>query len=119
GSTQTWAPELREMLSIDFVRKSGELKRKRDRGIADMDVDGADKVPTLDLEEDGLLHADEGVALGDSTLNQQSEIHVPGDEQFHEGHAAGEDYSSDVDGGHHMDNYDDSTIMPSHPADSG
>ncbi|PGH12533.1 hypothetical protein AJ80_06694 [Polytolypa hystricis UAMH7299] len=119
GSAQTWAPELREMLSIDFVRKSGELKRKRDSGIADMDVDGADKVPTLDLEEeDGLLHADEGVALGDSTLNQPSEIHVPRDEHFHEGHAAGEDYSSDVDRGHHMDNYDD-TILPSHPADSG
>ncbi|OJD13985.1 hypothetical protein AJ78_05622 [Emergomyces pasteurianus Ep9510] len=114
GNYQNWAPELREMLSIDAVRQSSELKRKRDSGIADMDVEGADKIPRLDLgEEDGFLHADEGVELGgDTTINQQSEIHIAGDEE------RPHDLSDDEGHGYQMDGFNDSSSVV-HPAESG
>jgi cohesin complex subunit SCC1 len=115
---RSWAPELRDMLSIDSVRKSGELKRKRDSGIADMDVDEVDKVPQLDLgEEEDLLPVDEGVGLGgESTLNHRSEIHLPGD--FEERGRSPHDDSDDEGMDHHIDDYDDTTVLV-HPADSG
>ncbi|OJD21356.1 hypothetical protein ACJ73_07305 [Blastomyces percursus] len=114
GNYQNWAPELREMLSIDAVRQASELKRKRDSGIADMDVDGADKMPRLDLgEEDGFLHADEGVELGgDTTLNQQSEIHLAGDEE------RPHDLSDDEAAAYQADGFNDSSSVV-HPAESG
>lgn len=121
GGSRSWAPELREMLSIDSARKAGQLKRKRDSGVADMDIDAAGKLPGLDLEgEEGVLHSDEGIGLGlaaDSGLNQQSsEIDIPGDHGAH-ARIPGEDEFSD-EGGivHGGDNYDDPTV---HPADSG
>jgi len=78
-----WAPELRGMLSLESAKKAGELKRKRDSGISDMDVAAAD-VPALDLgDEEAFVPLDEGIAL-DTTLNQRSEIEFPGhDEQLH------------------------------------
>ncbi|KLJ09769.1 cohesin complex subunit SCC1 [Blastomyces silverae] len=114
GNNQNWAPELREMLSIDAVRQASELKRKRDSGIADMDVDGADKMPRLDLgEEDGFLHADEGIELGgDITLNQQSEIHLAGDEE------RPHDLSDDEAAVYQADGFNDSSSVV-HPAESG
>ncbi|KAK2807337.1 hypothetical protein FQN50_005492 [Emmonsiellopsis sp. PD_5] len=116
GSNQSWAPELRDMLSIDAVRRSGELKRKRDSAIADMDVDEADKVPGLEIgEEEEFLHQDEGVGLGgDSTLNHQSEIQLAGEEEDHERHHD----MTDDEGGLHMDGFDDSSSAV-HPAESG
>ena len=33
GRAKGWAPELRGMLSVEMVRKSGDLKRKRDSGV--------------------------------------------------------------------------------------
>ncbi|EEH11406.1 double-strand-break repair protein rad21 [Histoplasma capsulatum G186AR] len=114
GNNENWAPELREMLSIDAVRQASELKRKRDSGIADMDVDGADKMPRLDLDEDsGFLHADEGIELGgDTTLNQQSEIHIAGDEE--QAH-----YMSDDEvPGYQAEGFNDSSSTV-HPAESG
>lgn len=100
-----WAPELQDMLSVGSVRKAGELKRKRDSGIADMDIDEADKAPQLDVEGgDITLMADEGIAVGgDSTLNMGSDIHVPGDEE----QARVEEYSDDGGMRHHDDEYED------------
>ncbi|KAJ5172383.1 hypothetical protein N7492_004976 [Penicillium capsulatum] len=73
------APELRSLLSLDSVRKAGELKRKRDSGISDMDVAAAD-VPALELgEEEALAPVDEGIDL-DATMNARSEIDFPGDD---------------------------------------
>lgn len=73
-----WAPELRELLSLDTVKKSGELKRKRDSGISDMEV--AADLPELDLHEDeAIVTVDEGIGL-DNALNLQSEIDFPGDD---------------------------------------
>ncbi|GKZ38059.1 sister chromatid cohesion protein 1 [Aspergillus brasiliensis] len=82
GRGRGWAPELRDLLSFDTIRKAGELKRKRDSGIADMDVDAA-TAPALELGEDeAIVPVDEGVGL-DSTLLQRSEIEFPGDEEDH------------------------------------
>jgi cohesin complex subunit SCC1 len=39
GRTFGWAPELKDVLSVAIVRKSGELKRKRDSGVADIFAD--------------------------------------------------------------------------------
>lgn len=81
GRGRGWAPELRGLLSLDSVKKSGELKRKRDSGIADMDVEAAN-APELELgeEEEGFVPVDEGVDV-DTTLNQRSEIELPGDQE--------------------------------------
>lgn len=79
GRGRGWAPELRDLLSFDTVKKAGELKRKRDSGISDMDVDAA-KAPTLEIEEEAIVPVDEGVGL-ESTLHQQPEIEFPGDEE--------------------------------------
>ncbi|RAL05067.1 kleisin alpha [Aspergillus ibericus CBS 121593] len=82
GRGRGWAPELRDLLSFDTIRKAGELKRKRDSGIADMDLDAA-TAPALELgEEETILPIDEGVGL-DSTLLQRSDIEFPGDEEDH------------------------------------
>lgn len=73
------APELRGLLSLESVKKAGELKRKRDSGISDMDVAAAD-LPALDLgDEEAIVPLDEGIGL-DTTLNQRSEIDFPGDD---------------------------------------
>lgn len=80
-----WAPELRGLLSLDSVKKSGELKRKRDSGISDMDVAAAD-VPALEFgDDDAIVPVDEGIGL-DTTLNQHSEINFPGDDGVQDTH---------------------------------
>lgn len=77
--SRSWAPELRGLLSLASVKKSGELKRKRDSGISDMDV-GATDMPALDLgDEDAMAPVDEGIGF-DTTLNQRSQIEFPGDD---------------------------------------
>lgn len=80
---RSWAPELRGLLSLESVKKSGELKRKRDSGISDMEV-AAEDMPALDLgEEEAIVPVDEGIGL-DTTLNQRSEIEFPGDDGNHD-----------------------------------
>lgn len=38
GRSLGWAPELRGVLSLEVVRRAGELKRKRDSGVADLEI---------------------------------------------------------------------------------
>ncbi|KAH8704750.1 double-strand-break repair protein rad21 [Talaromyces proteolyticus] len=100
GRGRGWAPELRDMLSFDTVRKAGDLKRKRDSGVSDVDIDAAN-VPDLDIGEDGDMdNLDEGIGL------DQAPIEFPGDEN-----RAGSE-----DGGLLLDDLDDTII---HPTDSG
>lgn len=102
-----WAPELRGMLSIDNVRKSGELKRKRDSGVSDLDIEAAN-APALELgEDDGAVHVDEGIGL-DTTL-QQSQIELEADE--------GDRHASEDEGSGALPEEHDDTVI--HPADSG
>ncbi|KAI9926654.1 hypothetical protein ASPWEDRAFT_73057 [Aspergillus wentii DTO 134E9] len=109
GRERGWAPELRGLLSLDAVKKAGELKRKRDSGISDMDVEAA-TAPELELgEEEAIAPVDEGVGL-DSTLHQRSDIEFPGDEEERELRL-----SDDEGMNQPLDDFED-TIQP---ADSG
>lgn len=111
GLGRGWAPELRELLSFDAVKKAGELKRKRDSGISDMDVQAANAAPALDLgEEEGLTGVDEGVGL-DTTFNQRSEIEFPGEEEDQVLHA-----SDDENAHQAFEEHDDTVVQP---VDSG
>lgn len=88
GRGRGLAPELRGLLSLDSVKKSGELKRKRDSGVADVDTETAN-VPELELDvgeeeeqqqqQQHVSPVDEG-ANADTTMNQQSEVELPGDQ---------------------------------------
>ncbi|KAL1993455.1 hypothetical protein VTN49DRAFT_3404 [Thermomyces lanuginosus] len=76
GRGRGWAPELRDMLSLENVRKSGELKRKRDSGVSDMDI-GAANTPALDLGGEDITHMDEGIGM-DSGF-QADQVEFPAD----------------------------------------
>ena len=124
GRSMGWAPELRGLLSLDAVRRTGELKRKRDSGIADMDSDdeqGPQKSPRLDLGED---EVDLAAGLGDAGLGREHTtvaadgtiMEIPGDDGFMmnmEDDAANETYASPGA------NFDETTAPLVHPADSG
>lgn len=111
GLGRGWAPELRELLSFDAVKKAGELKRKRDSGISDMDVEAAKAAPALELgEEEGFTGVDEGVGL-DTSFNQRSEIEFPGEEEGQMLHASDDEMAHQA-----FEEQDDTVIQP---VDSG
>ncbi|ESZ94633.1 hypothetical protein SBOR_4980 [Sclerotinia borealis F-4128] len=131
GRSMGWAPELRGMLSLDAVRRTGDLKRKRDSGIADMDSEqeqGANKSPRLDLGEeedlganfagDAGLGRDETMIAGDDTI-----IEMGGDDEFninieddeHSATVGLRDDRSATPG----NQFDETTVPLVHPADSG
>jgi len=125
GRSLGWAPELRGMLSLDAIRKSGELKRKRDSGIADMESgdENPSKSPRLEIGEE----EDMGAGLGDAGLGRQSLsrapdgtiIEMPGDEDNFmpigdEDHDASAGLAPESPG-----RFDDTTAPLLHPADSG
>ncbi|RFU31338.1 hypothetical protein B7463_g5017, partial [Scytalidium lignicola] len=121
GRGMTWAPELRGMLSIDAVRRTNDLKRKRDSGIADMESDqeqGAYKSPRLDLgeaEEELGVATVAGLGLADTTLGAEGTIlEVPGDDGFVV-NVEEEEYGAPSPGA----GFDETTAPLVHPADSG
>ncbi|TVY37076.1 Cohesin subunit [Lachnellula occidentalis] len=123
-----WAPELRGMLSLDAVRSSGELKRKRDSGIADMESgdENQNKSPRLDLGEE---EEDIGAGLNDAGLGRQSVslapdatiIEMAGDEDGFMQNI--EDDEQNAGAGLEAEspgpNFDETTAPLVHPADSG
>ncbi|KAI9800133.1 MAG: sister chromatid cohesion protein 1 [Piccolia ochrophora] len=131
GRGKGWAPELRGILSLEVVRKSGELKRKRDNGIVDKGdatAPAAQKQPRLALgeEDDMLPNGDNIVVDGDASVAlDQDIIDLPavddarvtmGDDD------AGMGARIDDDDGEMspIDDTFDHTIAPEvHPADSG
>jgi cohesin complex subunit SCC1 len=127
GRSTAWAPELRGLLSLDSVRKTGELKRKRDSGIADMDSDageGPHKSPRLELGED---EEDLGAGLGGAGLGRDDTaiaadgtiMEMPGDEGLLMNMEDDEHNATaglvDSPG----PNFDETTAPLVHPADSG
>lgn len=56
GRSQGWAPELRGILSLEVVRRSGDLKRKRDEGLPEIEAVeeeariSPERVPQLEIE---------------------------------------------------------------------
>jgi cohesin complex subunit SCC1 len=55
GYLRGWAPELRGILSLEIIRKAGEKKRKRDSGVADLEMEEDEDrqaTPQLDIPQD-------------------------------------------------------------------
>lgn len=55
GYLRGMAPELRGILSLEIIRKAGEKKRKRDSGVADLEVtedEDRQATPQLDIPQD-------------------------------------------------------------------
>ncbi|KAE8442830.1 hypothetical protein EG329_002802 [Mollisiaceae sp. DMI_Dod_QoI] len=125
GRSMGWAPELRGMLSLDAVRKTGELKRKRDSGIADMesgDEQNPHKSPRLDLGEE----EDLGAGLGNAGIDANTTIaldgtivEIPADDRFMMNNDDEHDPSAGLDATSPGANFDETTAPLVHPADSG
>ncbi|KAL1852123.1 sister chromatid cohesion protein 1 [Diaporthe australafricana] len=112
GQSATWAPELKGLLSLDAIRGPTDLKRKRDSGIADMDVNGeqgTSKSPRLEIDQD------DPFAVGANDLGNQSVaadgtiLEIEGDD----GMGAYDDEGSA------LPNFDDTIAPAVHPADNG
>lgn len=128
GQAKGWAPELRGILSIEAVRKSGELKRKRDSGVADLeDEDLAgdkDALPQLEIPEDddNFGGIDEG--LGPEPVHQQSENpHSPADDglapPFDDEPNPADQLNDENQMSPIRDNFDETTAPLLHPLESG
>ncbi|KAI5288833.1 sister chromatid cohesion protein 1 [Ascosphaera aggregata] len=75
-------PQLREMLSISFVQKAGELKRKRDKDADAGDNGNAEQgIPTLELNTEESMLNDNTNVLDETAVNHlSSEIDIPLDD---------------------------------------
>ncbi|KAI9843825.1 MAG: sister chromatid cohesion protein 1 [Sclerophora amabilis] len=138
GRGKGWAPELRGILSLEVVRKSGELKRKRDQGIVDTDGEhgsaaNGGKQPRLELEgldEDLELPAGGPVLEPDTTIGGDGEIiDLPADDGMRPPSDDGPlrqnegqlDFEEDGEAGNSpaQENFDETLAPLVHPADSG
>jgi cohesin complex subunit SCC1 len=114
-----WAPELRDVLSVSIIRKSGELKRKRDSGVSDMYLD--DERPELDIPGDesgvigGGLDAELSTAHGGRGMLEEElpSLHRYDDDDLDDGGPALS--PSAAMGG----DFDETTMPLLHPADAG
>lgn len=133
GRARGWAPELRGILSIEVVRRSGELKRKRDSGIADAGEDeipaGVGDIPQLEIPEDDTFGAaaeglGDGGGGGDAAARESSSaINLPADDGLfpaHDSEGVGmtgcedeENYEAVID------QFDDTTAPLLHPLEQG
>ncbi|KAH0537872.1 hypothetical protein FGG08_005424 [Glutinoglossum americanum] len=133
GRGKGWAPELKGILSLEVVRKVGELKRKRDSGVEDIDDDPEkslkEKQPRLEIaEEEELDFGDRVMGLdGDASMGQDGEIiELPADDGFlrqdeEEGVPLRQQEEEDEEDALSPvpDNFDDTVAPLIHPADSG
>ena len=132
GRAQGWAPELRGILSIEVVRKAGQLKRKRDSGIADVEEEEAQadlgNMPQLEIPEDDDIFAatDEGLGHGGKVTFEETsdKINLPVDDAFpheqdRENIAIGEREDEDEDIDAAGDRFDDTTAPLLHPMEQG
>lgn len=131
GRAMGWAPELRGILSIEVVRKSGDLKRKRDSGVVDGSEDEAqagmvDK-PQLQIPEDdtfGAVDEHPGLSRDPATREQNSPIDLPVDDGFlpmHDDGVAGNAGPEDDDEEYEAarDQFDDTIAPLLHPTEQG
>ena len=131
GRAMGWAPELRGILSIEVVRKSGDLKRKRGSGVADGGEDEAqagmvDK-PQLEIPEDhtfGATHEHPSLSRDPAIREQDSSLDLPADDGFlpmHDDGVAGtagpEDDDEDYEAA--IDQFDDTIAPLLHPTEQG
>lgn len=120
GRTKAWAPELRNLLTLDSIRPINDLKRKRDSGVADLgseEEQGNSKSPRLEIGEDEDMPAMPDTGFGDRSVAPDGTIlEIPADDGV---------VALNDDDIHHprdesMDAAFDETVAPLiHPADSG
>ncbi|KAL8677914.1 MAG: hypothetical protein Q9186_005696 [Xanthomendoza sp. 1 TL-2023] len=131
GRAKGWAPELRSILSVEVVRKSGQLKRKRDSGVGGMGEDEEhvdNQEVQLEIPEgDGFAVPDEGIGMGgDSDVREPSETHnLPMDDTLpvpvvmdNTGIAGREDNEEDIMSPA-RDNFDDTAAALLYPLEQG
>lgn len=122
GRAKGWAPELRGILSIDMVRESGELKRKRDSGVADVSENEAhaesEGMPQLEIPDETLGALDDGgLAAFNAPSRDRSEVHLPADDGFLPGHDNIAQDEEDVEPAGHQ--FDETTAPLLHPSEQG
>lgn len=127
GRSQGWAPELRGILSLEVVRRSGELKRKRG---AVAEIEGVEQgqeggAPQLEIPDESGFDLSAGAGLdvgGDTTLNlgQEEELgHGPVRERTASIEPVPEDEDDQAISPLPGDNFDDTTAPLLHPEDAG
>lgn len=115
GRSRAWAPELCGILSVDVVRRAGELKRKRDSGISDVSVhERIEKTARFEPGDNQELPIDEGIGLGGDPSLNQTQFELPADEGVRN-----EQDDEDEGIGPGYDEFDETTVPLIHPADSG
>jgi cohesin complex subunit SCC1 len=97
-----WAPELREILSVEFVRKSGILKRKRESGVAGR--------PELEIPHEEPSMVGGALGLDDATMHRGEVEELEDMRALSRDRTAG--MSPAVD-------FDETTMPILHPADGG
>ncbi|KAF2147064.1 uncharacterized protein K452DRAFT_323289 [Aplosporella prunicola CBS 121167] len=127
GRSQGWAPELRGILSLEVVRRSGDLKRKRDTGAEEEEEEEAQpstEVPQLNVGNDTTLDFGAGAAGGDTSLLRPAEeehlgeVPAAGDETIPEIQAIEDDEAqaaSPLPGAE----FDETTAPLLHPEETG
>ncbi|KAI0482625.1 Rec8 like protein-domain-containing protein [Xylariaceae sp. FL0804] len=122
GRSKAWAPELRGLLSLDTIRPTSDLKRKRDSGVADVGSDGdqaTSKSPRIELgeEDDGFVMG--GADLGERSVGPEGTIlDIPADEGAMVSHDDDDDVNQPREGSP-VAAFDETAIPIVHPADSG
>jgi len=132
GRSKGWAPELRGILSLEVVRKTGELKRKRDSGVAGFEEPSSpsQQQPQIqyDQEEDMGMPPGNFELGADTTLRGDDEMfNLPADDgiqpQFDDDESpAGQQSrvnSEAIDLPDEADNFDVTVAPLLHPKDDG
>ncbi|KAL8766758.1 MAG: hypothetical protein Q9209_006550 [Squamulea sp. 1 TL-2023] len=130
GRAKGWAPELRGILSVEVIRKSGQLKRKRDIGVEGMGEDEGnpnDHGIELDIpEDDGFAVLDEAIGLGGhDEVRQPSEmLDLPAENGLpapvvNDIGVVGRDDSGDGTLSPVRDDFDDTTVPLLYPSEQG
>lgn len=127
GRAKGWAPELRGILSVEAVRKSGERKRKRDSGVEDLGDEeahaGTEEVPQLEIPEESIDNfgpPDEGIDMNpDDPIIDQSGISHDGSAEIELGPIHEDDPQAASDHEAMHDPFDDTTAPLLFPEEQG
>jgi cohesin complex subunit SCC1 len=113
GRNSGWAPELRDILSVDVVKRSGELKRKRDSGVADLwsDEEQQQSPKETALEDDFAPNFGDDIPVFDDAGPIEE---IPRDDSIR-----APSMEDDGRGGSPLPGFDDTTYPDLHPKDDG
>ena len=121
GRTSGWAPELRDILSVEVIRRSGDLKRKRDSGVSDMYLSDGKEAPGLEIPDDE-PSAFAGHGLGDASAYDEGMFEqLPSDGVRAPSliNDRGEHGTPEQEAMSPAGDFDDTTMPLLHPADAG